>query len=439
MSAMPSAELPTASPPVLVETSHALPLVSMTVALRSGASLDPQGKEGLSRLVARLMRRTGGGLSPQVIDTRIDSLGGSLGAEVSHSNIAFHGTVIARSLEPFVDLLADVIARPGFADEELERLKRETEGELIEARDNDRSLARRFFRQKLFVGHAYGRSVSGSVNSMRRVSAGDVRPLYAQTLVGPNLVFAFSGDIEQSAAERVAERIGGALGSADAPLDTVPEPVLPEGRRLVIVDKPERTQTQILIGTLGTHPRDPDHVALHVGNTIFGGTFTARMTREIRSKRGWSYGAYSSLPYDRRRQAFSMWTFPKAEDCAACLGVELEMLRAFRERGVTKKELTWAKRYLVRSHAFAVDTAAKRVALKLDSLVYDLPEGYHEQYIERVRGVTLEEVNQAISARITDRDLLVVVVGTERQIGDPVRGAIDDLGDSEVVAFDTDD
>jgi len=439
MSAMPNADLASAAPPVLVETSHALPLVSLTIALRSGAALDPEGKEGLSRLVARLMRRTGGGLSPQVIDTRIDSLGASLGAEVSHSNVAFHGTVIARSIEPFVDLLGDVIARPGFADEELERLKRETEGELIEARDNDRSLARRFFRRKLFPDHAYGRAVSGSVSSVRRVSSVDVAPLYRQTLVGQNLVFAFAGDIEQSAAERIAARIGDALGNGTAPADTVPEPSLPAGRRLLIVDKPERTQTQILIGTLGTHPRDADHVALHVGNTIFGGTFTARMTREIRSKRGWSYGAYSSLPYDRRRQAFSMWTFPKSEDCAACLRVELEMLREFRERGVTKKELAWAKRYLVRSHAFAVDTAAKRVGLNLDAQIYDLPDGYHEQYIERVRAVTLEEVNQAVSGRISDRDLLVVVVGTESRIGDAVRGAIDELGASEVVPYDTDD
>jgi zinc protease len=425
-------------PEVLVETSHALPLVSLTIALRSGAALDPDGKEGLSRLVARLMRRTGGGLSPHVIDTRIDSLGGSLGAEVSHSNAAFHGTVIARSLEPFVDLLVDVIARPGFAAEELARLQRETEGELIEARDNDRSLARRFFRRKLFSGHVYGRPVGGTVGSVRRIETDDVHALYRRALVADNAVFAFAGDIEPDAAAQIAERVTGALASAPAPPDEIPEPTLPPGRRLLIVDKPERTQTQILIGTLGTHPKDLDHVALHVANTIFGGTFTARMTREIRSKRGWSYGAYSSLPYDRRRQAFSMWTFPKSEDCASCLRLQLQMLREFRERGVTKRELNWVKRYLVRSHAFAVDTAAKRVSLRLDAVIYDLPPGYHEQYIERVRAVTLDEVNAAVRERISDEDLLVTVVGTESRIGASVREAVDGLSSSEVVPYDAD-
>jgi zinc protease len=217
----------------------------------------------------------------------------------------------------------------------------------------------------------------------------------------------------------------------------VPEPTAEPGRRLVLVDKPERTQTQILIGGLGTHPGDADHMALHVANTIFGGTFTARMTREIRSERGWSYGAYSSLPIDRHRRGFSMWTFPKAVDAAACIRLQLDMLRQWRDQGVTKEELEWAKSYLVRSHAFSVDTATKRVSLALDELIYDLPEGYYQAYIERIQAVSLEQANHAVRQRIPEDDLLITVVGTEAQIGGAVRDAIPDLGSVEVIPFDT--
>ncbi|HEY4156525.1 MAG TPA: insulinase family protein, partial [Polyangiaceae bacterium] len=124
-------------PRVLVETSRALPLVSLAVGLKTGAFLDTPGKEGATRLLTRLMRRTGGGLEPQVIDTRIDSLGGSLGADVAQSVTVFHGTVISRSLEPFIDLLLDVIARPGLAELELQRLQRETLAELKDSLDDD--------------------------------------------------------------------------------------------------------------------------------------------------------------------------------------------------------------------------------------------------------------------------------------------------------------
>ncbi|HWZ88843.1 MAG TPA: insulinase family protein, partial [Polyangiaceae bacterium] len=230
--------------------------------------------------------------------------------------------------------------------------------------------------------------------------------------------------------------ISDALPNGEGLVDTTPEPVAVPGRRLVIVDKPERTQTQILIGCLGSHTRDEDHVALLVANTIFGGTFTARMTQEVRSKRGWSYGAYSNVPFDRRRQTFTMWTFPKADDAGPCLRLELDMLHEFREKGVTKNELSWAKRYLVRSHAFAIDTAAKRVGLELDQALYDLPRDYYSRYLERVQTVTLEECNLAVQKRLSDEDLLVTVVGTESVIGDAVRGAIDRLASSEVVPFD---
>jgi zinc protease len=424
---------------VLVETSRALPVVSITVGLRSGSVQDPPGREGALRFMSRLMRRTAAGLPAQVVDTRIDSLGGSLGADVSFTTLSFHGTVIARSVEPFVDVMLDVLSRPGFADEEFGRLQREINGEIVETRDNDRALARRWFRRKLFGQHQYGRTISGTQKSVAALTPAQIRELYAQNFVGGNLVFAFAGDITEEGAQRIAERISNALPGGPGPASDVPEPNVRSGRHLVIVDKPERTQTQILIGGLGTHPADPDHVALHVANTIFGGTFTARMTREIRSKRGWSYGAYSSLPIDRRRQSFSMWTFPKAEDAAPCIALQLDLLEQWREKGVTKTELGWAKRYLARSHAFTIDTASKRVGLKLDSELYGLPPGYYDRFVEHVQAVTLDQANAAIRERISTDNLLVAVLGTSANIGDAIRQAIPRLETVEVVSYDSDD
>jgi zinc protease len=132
-----------------------------------------------------------------------------------------------------------------------------------------------------------------------------------------------------------------------------------------------------------------------------------------------------------------MWTFPKAEDAAPCVALELELLHALREQGVTKKELSWAKRYLTRSHAFAVDTPSKRVGLSLDARLYDLPPNYYEEYLERVAAVSLEHVNQALLSRLPDKDLLIVVVGTAADIRTPLEAAIPDLTEVEVVKFDT--
>jgi zinc protease len=425
-----------ASSGVLVETSRALPLVSFSIALKTGAILDPEGMSGATRMLARWMRRTAGGREAHVIDAEVDALGGALRADVSASTLVFQGTVITRSLDGLMRIAADVLTRPGFAAEEVERIRRETLAELTEALDDDGGLARRWFRHRLFGHHPYARSVTGTASSLARIQVADLKALYERMLRPENLIFAFSGDIERARAEALAEQIKSQLPAGPIPRDDTPEPQAIPGRRLTFVDKPDRTQTQILIGGLGTHPADDDHLALHVANTVFGGTFTARLTQEVRAKRGWSYGAYSSLPIDRRRQAFSMWTFPKAEDAAPCIELQLDMLHALRSKGISKKELSWAKKFLVRSHAFALDTASKRVGLELDSLLYGLPPGYHEAYVERLKGVTWEAANAALTNRLSEDDLLVTVVGTAAQIGDAVKGAIKGLGSSEVVPFD---
>ncbi|HEY8945720.1 MAG TPA: pitrilysin family protein [Polyangiaceae bacterium] len=430
--------LPVAAPQsrVLVETSHDLPLISLSIGSKRGGLFDPEGQEGLTRLSARLMRRTGGGREPQEIDTRIDSIGASLGVDVSASTVVFHASSIRRSISELTDIVADVLARPGLAEDELGRLKRETEAELVEALDDDRGLARRWFRRKLFPSHPYGRPLSGTPETLARISRASVQAQAASIAARGELLFAFAGDIEQAEADRLVARIESGLPDGRSVIDPTPEPASVSGRRLIIVDKPERTQTQILIGALGTHPSDEDHTALLVGNTIFGGTFTARLTQEIRAKRGWSYGAYSSLPVDRRRQSFSLWTFPKTDDAAACIRLQLDMLKELRERGVTAKELAWAKRYLVRSHAFAVDTPSKRAGLLLEASLYDLPPRYYDDYLARVSAVKLDDVNQALARRVPEKDLLVVVVGTANDLRASVEGAIEDLAETEIVRYD---
>jgi zinc protease len=113
------------------------------------------------------------------------------------------------------------------------------------------------------------------------------------------------------------------------------------------------------------------------------------------------------------------------------------MLHDLRSKGITKKELAWAKKYLVRSHAFALDTASKRVGLLLDSALYGLPAGYYEDYIERIKGVSLEAANASVVERLSEDDLLVTVVGTASQIGDAIKSAIPNLASTEVVPYDT--
>jgi zinc protease len=422
--------------PVFIESSDALPVVSVAVCFRSGSAHDPEGRDGLSRIVARMLRRGTRGMGAQQIEETIDLYGAELAADASVSSSSVHFEVIRRSLDPMVDLTAGLLAHPTFDERELARLLRESEAELVEARDNDRVLASRAFRRTLFAGHPYGRRVSGTVATLRAIGEGDVRGYYERHYGRANAMVVVSGDVTEDEGRAVAERLLAALPDGEKIPDPVPPPRRKPGRQLVFVDKPERTQTQMVIGGLGTDAHDPDHVPLVVANTAFGGTFTSRLMQEVRAKRGWSYGASSRVGFDRQRDAFTMWTAPAAGDAAACLGLQLELLHAFRAEGITEDELSFVKRYLVRSHAFDIDTARKRVHQKLEAELYDLPPGYHDKYLEHVQAVERAAANTAVRDRISEDDLVIGVVGTHAEIGEAIAKAIPGLAGVTVAPVD---
>lgn len=420
----------------LLEEDRALPFVQLSLVAQEGSLLDPEGKDGLVRLTTRLMRRSANGLDANAIDEWLDRMGGSLGVDVSTHAAGFSGAVLQRSLDEFVDLLHGALLAPAFPEAEFERLRRETLAELVEVLDDDRRLARTWFRRTMFEGHPYCRSSTGTKDTVQALTLDDVRAAYDRMYKKSPLCLALSGDVGSTELARIGERLSDGQRKELARTPAPAEPRRPTGPRLVIVDKPERTQTQILVGTLGTHASDPDHTALVVANTVLGGAFSSRLMQEVRAERGWSYGAYSSLPIDRTRQAFSMWTFPKASDAAACLELELSLLSHWVESGVTEVELAWAKSYLVRSHVFSSDTAAKRLGLQQDELLLDLPAGYHAQFPERVQAVTLEQTRAAVKARIDTKRLVVVVLGTAKDVEKELRGVLPESTDVSVVQWD---
>jgi len=203
----------------------------------------------------------------------------------------------------------------------------------------------------------------------------------------------------------------------------------------VLVDKPERTQTQIIVGTLGTHVHDPDHTALQVANVVFGGLFTARLTHEIRSVRGLSYGASSSLGHDRQRDLWSMWTFPAAKDAVKCLSLQLDLYEKWVEDGVRPSELKRAKSYLVKSHAFEIDTPQKRLDQRIEAELFGLPSDYFDAFVQRVKHVTRDDANAALRKRLSTRDLAIGVVATASELREPL-SQLPDLRELRVVPFD---
>ncbi|NOU30433.1 MAG: insulinase family protein [Polyangiaceae bacterium] len=430
--------LEVAGTPLVVERDPRIPLVSMSFMFRTGGASDPQGKDGLLRLMLRGLRRGSGSRDAMAFEAAVDALGGEMSAEVFTSSCGVHAQVISRNLEPFMELLGQMLGAPRFPEEDVRRLRQESIAEIVDARDSDRELANLALRRGLFGAHPFGRLAAGRVSTLEKLGRDDLVAAHQAHVRASNMVVGFAGDITVDVAERITAKLIAGLPAGPAPDSALPEPVQPKGRRLFFVDKPERSQTQVLVGRLGTHARDVDHFPLVVANAAFGGTFTARLMREVRSKRGWSYGAYARLALERARHSFSMWTFPAAESAAECLALELQLLGAFYKDGITEEERSFFGKYLSRSFAFDIDTAQKRIGQALDVDTLDLPADFYSSYRAHLDAVTREQANEAVRQRLSPDDLVIAVVGTQATLLDAVQKAIPDLAETTIVPFDAD-
>jgi zinc protease len=194
-------------PTVIIEPSHDTPLVWFDVAIRGGAAADPVGVEGLHRHAALLARRGAGRRDRAELDEMLDGLGAALDVGITRDAVSVSGLALSRHLDAVVELAADVLAEPRFAEDEHARLLRETPQVLDEIRDDDSALATRWFDWLCCPGHAYGRTSLGTGASISRIERAAAMALWRREVIADNLVIGLAGDIDEATAARVVQRL----------------------------------------------------------------------------------------------------------------------------------------------------------------------------------------------------------------------------------------
>ncbi len=427
----PTVTQPTESRPSSVDTLGGVdvihvpdptrPISTWSLTLRVGSLLDPPGKEGLAYLTGQMLTRGAGQLTQETIADELDFLGSHLSVSTGRDTTTLTGDALTRNLDAFEALLGTVLAEPTFPLDELDKLKRQTLAELAQVQDNDSALGQRFFVKRLFAGHPYGRPLKGTSKTIAAISRQDVVDFYRAHFKRGGAVLGVSGDADRARVATFLERTAARLPDAPASAMPVPPATPPAAYGALIVDKPERSQTQVYIGHPTLDANHPDFVPLLVAHTLFGGTFTAKLSHEIREKRGWSYGAYSYLSTDRHLGTFTIRFYPAIGDTLPAIQLADELFAALVKDGVTADEVAFAKSYLVNGHAFAIDTADKRLNELLGAHLQGRPADWVERFRALVDAVTPEQVNAAIRRHLTPDQVVVVVVATAKDLAEPLR------------------
>jgi zinc protease len=421
----------TAAPPVvrragpagsllIVESNHTVPLVRVVVAARDGSAADPRHREGLTNLAAEMARRGAGGRTREEVDAALDALGATLEVRTEPDSTRFEGEVLARNLDAYLAILADVVARPSFDAAELARTKRELGAQIDELRTDDQALCARYFARNVYGEHPYGHPPEGLKPALAAATGEEVAAQFHRLFVGRNLIVAVAGDVD---ADDFAARFAHALGRHGAALREGPapgpnalelrDPVPPKGWRIQLVDKPERQQTQLMFGHPALRASDPDYLPLSVGIATFGGHgMSARLMSEVRTKRGLAYGAYMSLAERRGVGAASGWVFSGTEKTVATLKLVLRLYVAFMEKGLTADEVDFFKRFLIGSYASEMDIPEHRLDARVSAEVAGLPVDFVDTYTARVRALGEGEVNAAIKRHVHARDLAITMVAS---------------------------
>jgi zinc protease len=414
-----------------------LGIVSVEVVIEAGSLKDPPGKDGLADLTAHMMLRGTKKRTYQQIMDEVNDLGAGIDASAQKEFLTISGDFMPRHLDRFAAILADVVARPAFPADEFEHERGLALEDIRNVRNDDAELARHYFARFLYRGHPLGRPSHGYLATVGTLKPADCKDFYAAHVKRGNVIVLLAGSIDRAGAERFVHTLAAGIPAGPHEPSDVPPPPKVKGLSVLVVDKPARTQTQVAIGAPSLAWRDPDLFPMLVGNTAFGGTFTSRLMREIREKRGWSYGASSVINAGRTFGTWAIRFFPATKDTVPAIGVTLGLLREVREKGLDDAEVAFARDHIANQFPFRLETARKRADEQLADEVFARPAGYVDRYVDEVRRQPADAVNRALARWYTDRDLVIVVVGTAKDLVDDLR-KLPGVTSVEVVPYDTD-
>lgn len=410
-----------------------VPLRWFRMLVDGGSALDPPGREGLVNLTAELLLRGTEERDRFSFEEAIDALGASVDVSVSADGIGLSGSVLADRWPQLRDLLIEALKRPRFDVEDLQDLAAEIKADIIDSRNSDRELCRVAFDARIYGEHPYARRAEGTVASVSNVSRADVVEMHARLFRRGGATVALAGLLDAHA-EADAELLALALAGGAPPVRERPVVTRPPGNQVLVVDKPERSQAQILVGQPSVGWRHPDYAALWLANEAFGGGgFGARLMREVREERGWSYGAYSNWTHARDNSVHWIWVFPSADYAVECLALVQELFAAWVRDGVSDDELAYARDSILNSAAFFVDTPLKRLNYELrKARIGADPLGL----MDAVRTVSLEDVRAAVSRDFDPEVTHAVIVATASDVRDQLVELMGE-GAVSVVAYDT--
>jgi predicted Zn-dependent peptidase len=405
---------------VIHMAKHDVPLVQVNVVVRAGQVHDPADRPGLASMTAAMLDEGAGSRDALALADAVDYLGASLsvGGGAHETTVALH--VPVAQLDPALELLADVVLRPRFDGEELERQRRQRLTSMAQWHDEPRAIAAAAYGAALYgAAHPYGRMATGTPASVGAMAVADLQAFHRARFVPNNAAVIVVGDVSLDDIRPRLERLFGGWSRGAVPDVAAPDPPRAT-RRVLLVDKPGAAQSEIQIGLVGVPRSTPDYYALVVMNTILGGSFSSRLNQTLREEKQYTYGARSSFAFGLLPGPFTASASVQTAVTDSALVEFIRELNGIRQQ-VPEDELARARNYVALRFPGGFQ-AVSQIAGRLEDLyLYDLPTDYFNGYVQGVLAVTRADVQRVARRYVTPDRMSIVVVGDRSQVEAGIR------------------
>jgi zinc protease len=412
---------------VLLMEKRGVPLINVFALVKTGAAADPAGQEGLASITAGLLRKGTKSRSAQQFSADFDYIGGSFGADAGADFTNIGAEFLTKDLARGLELFSDAVLHPTFPQNETDKILAQSLDGVKSAKDEPQAVLGLYYGGYLYGSHPYGRPSDGDELSLRRIQRDAVVKFYEANYAPGNTILGIAGEFNAAEMRKKLEETLGtwtARTVANTSISAVPPA---KGKKLLLIDKPDATQTYFAIGNIGTAVNDPDRVAIRVVNTIFGGRFTSELNEALRVESGYTYGARSFFDSRKAPGPFEIASFTKNETTTPAIDLALQVLEKLHKNGVTAEQLASAKSYIKGQFPPTIETSSQLVRRIVVDEYYGLGDDEVNQLEARVDAVTAAVAKQVIDKHFPLDNLVFVLIGKASAIEPAVKKYADKI------------
>jgi predicted Zn-dependent peptidase len=406
--------------PVFLLRDPELPIINITAMIRTGSVYEPAAKSGLSSLTGTVMRSGGaGGLTPEQMDDELEFMASSVESSIGPDMGTVSLTSLTKNFGRTLKIFTDVLLRPDFSEKRVDIARKHLVEGLRRQNDDPKEIAGREINRAIYAGHPLGDVPTPE--SAASITRQDMAAFHSRFFRVNNMILAVSGDFDRAAMLRELNALFGKPSKPEATvLPAIPQPAAVFAGE-VIYGKKEVNQTVIRMGHLGITKDSPDLYAIRILDYILGGSFTSRLTMEIRTNQGLAYNVGSHFDIGRRfTGSFIAETETKAESTAKAISLMQSIIAGMTQSPVSDQELNAAKEYIINSFMFGFTSPASIVTQRARLEFYGYAPDYLESYRDNISRVTKAAVLAAAQKHLKPEAFKLVVVGDAAKFDKPL-------------------